>query len=1575
MANALFFPNPLDHGTYEELPISTGQSFSTWLEHSEVGPLMSQQPVLVTMNGEPLLEADWNHELSDGDHVALFATPQGLSFLSIVLWTAVAVTLAYTLYTVLTLPSLDDGVETSPNNTLSVRSNQARLGQAIPVAYGNSRIYPDLSSNAYSYYDARNDQIVYMLYELSQGSFNVDVATMRFESTLLSDFPGATYEVVPPGATSTLFPKDVNVVDAVSNVELAQGLSSEYTTNDPGTDVTRIDFDIIAPRGLYKAKSSGKKGRVGVQFQLQTREIDDAGTPVGSWITQGGTRELSGATSVAIKRTFSVTVAAARYEARINRITAFDPDSKLVTQLLWGSLRAFFVDDLPATTTTRIAVRIRATDGIGTRALTKFSLEAQRLIPTWSTGGGWTGDVATNSPAWAAADVLRNSIYGANRSDAYINLDDLEALATACAAAGYECNGVIDTSGTVWDALQRIGHTCNAVPIDDGGVYTMVQDVAKTVPVQMFNMRNITKGSFKMLGAAVLEETKDYVVVKFRDKDQDYRESTKDCVLPGGTSNNPLEVTWWGIDNGTQAWELGMLLAAKNLWQRERVQFETLLGGRIPLFGDLISVSHYVVGLQNSPQISGDVIAYDDVDLITVSEEIPSLSTPYIRIHKKSGEPVGPYQCTVIGTNQVRIDEAFTDTGLIFSNSHPNPRFQMGSGSVFDVPVRVVSIEPTDNENVRIQGVVDVPEIYTVTDGETEPPTQTVVNLQSYLPVIDNFRAELGGAPGDIEVHLSWESQNSTRYNLEYSIDAGVTWIDIGEEILQTRYIDTPDTVPGVLWYRVAGQSVFDGPWVTVTIDTSGAFDFSNVPPDATELYANALSEGVEITGIAATDDLFGDPEVMELWRVESPDTLITDPSAVLIGEVPVIYDLVNDQFFIQKIDGTVTGGLGYSYFVRPENRLGLSANYYPTATDGVLVTPIASADGRPGIPGASVITNYDDADTAGAGNGAGRYAFLTDIGVNTSGTVTWEDLKTTVVGLIVNSLETGGLTDNDAYYAQLGVGQIVTWLDSDRRWIEFQITSVEAQPSAGRRKFGVTYIEHDEFDGAQDIPTAAGNPVEFRWAKAADGDQGDPGVDGDDGLSFAEILLYKTVAGTGSSNKPPTPTGGSHNFGTATTTPPAGWSATFPEYDPAIEVVYATSGTATAAAGGVDSSITWSTPIIVNSGTAANTIYKRSASQPATPSDTPADNPIPGTWFDDPNDATGSNPLWSSNGRIKHNISASTMKWVWDPAIQVEGQDGDPGDPGAPGDPGDPGDDGLSIYEASVYKRSASAPSTPSGGQYNFTTKALTAPSGWAKSPPAGNDPLYISTGGFSIVGQTGTDTTVTWSTPAVFVQHGDDPTTVNAGVHITYVSLDGGSTFNLANTQNRTARFFRGGVQRATTVCHFVLTPAAGTIAITELGPSGEDTTFVPSGSGTANASALVTHDDSGVDVIYSASVEITDLNVRGEAVPQSISWSNWDSDSWAPSDNTLSIAVKFFQGATQVASVSVDATLTTSGGSKGDIAVVKGTSSGDACTLSLSGNNTSGVTATVTHDDTGVAQKCTFYAVNGSVGGAGK
>ena len=71
----------------------------------------------------------------------------------------------------------------------------------------------------------------------------------------------------------------------------------------------------------------------------------------------------------------------------------------------------------------------------------------------------------------------------------------------------------------------------------------------------------------------------------------------------------------------------------------------------------------------------------------------------------------------------------------------------------------------------------------------------------------------------------------------------------------------------------------------------------------------------------------------------------------------------------------------------------------------------------------------------------------------------------------------------------------------------------------------------------------------------------------------------------------------------------------------------------------------------------------------------------------------------------------------------------------------------GSSVYTATIYSTAGTAPAAPSGGTYNFSTGALTPPSGWQTGVPAANAAGSWQTS-FTFVGSTPTSTVTagTW-------------------------------------------------------------------------------------------------------------------------------------------------------------------------------------------------------------------------------------
>ena len=150
-----------------------------------------------------------------------------------------------------------------------------------------------------------------------------------------------------------------------------------------------------------------------------------------------------------------------------------------------------------------------------------------------------------------------------------------------------------------------------------------------------------------------------------------------------------------------------------------------------------------------------------------------------------------------------------------------------------------------------------------------------------------------------------------------------------------------------------------------------------------------------------------------------------------------------------------------------------------------------------------------------------------------------------------------------------------------------------------------------------------------------------------------------------------------------------------------------------------LDSSATtaeWSAPVLCDDLPDLNTIYRRSAAQPANPGgsnrQTVSRDPPTG-WHDAAEDVPdGTGTIWLSVGVRQ----AEQSQFTWSDPTQLEGEDGDDGD------------DGKTYLEAKIFKkvtrqRTGNTPSTPADTTISFdsaTGFTWSEPSGWSKTIPS---------------------------------------------------------------------------------------------------------------------------------------------------------------------------------------------------------------------------------------------------------------
>jgi len=167
---------------------------------------------------------------------------------------------------------------------------------------------------------------------------------------------------------------------------------------------------------------------------------------------------------------------------------------------------------------------------------------------------------------------------------------------------------------------------------------------------------------------------------------------------------------------------------------------------------------------------------------------------------------------------------------------------------------------------------------------------------------------------------------------------------------------------------------------------------------------------------------------------------------------------------------------------------------YSSETSDNVTITAISDGatgpDGRPGLPGATVLLDYDDFQ--GVVSSAGQYQLSTDTindadaGAegNAWGNATAEAGTSPSIKAIFLHEQDSNSVDRSAELEQIQINDHITWYDSDGRWIDYSVTNILAK-SGSVYGFEVNYVEHDETDGTGNISASPSIPILIRLSRA----------------------------------------------------------------------------------------------------------------------------------------------------------------------------------------------------------------------------------------------------------------------------------------------------------------------------------------------------------------------------------------------------------------------------------------------------------------------------------------------------------
>lgn len=330
-----------------------------------------------------------------------------------------------------------------------------------------------------------------------------------------------------------------------------------FVVNRSGTETQTIELDVEFPGGLFAQKDNGSFKNIEVELTATVQEIDDAGADVGSPTTHVFTE--TGASNTPLRRTYSISKSAGRYKVSLTRSDDQEIKARDSTRTVWTGLKGYLDYDLSATVygdVTLVALKITGAQAISSSSQSRIFVKSTRTIVDLD------GDPVTGSNL---ADVMKY-IYCTQVGRPESEIDDTAFTAFQTAQASRSgFNGVFDTVGTVWNALESVAILGRATPYPKAMTLSLVVDEAKsrTANVTPFN---VIRGSMKQQINWIRPGGNDGVVIEYNDAST-YERKTVAWPEEEDDLTNPKQQRVIGLTDDDEA-----LSMAKYIWRQLTLQ-------------------------------------------------------------------------------------------------------------------------------------------------------------------------------------------------------------------------------------------------------------------------------------------------------------------------------------------------------------------------------------------------------------------------------------------------------------------------------------------------------------------------------------------------------------------------------------------------------------------------------------------------------------------------------------------------------------------------------------------------------------------------------------------------------------------------------------------------------------------------------------------------------------------------------------------------------------------------------------------------------------------------------------------
>jgi len=732
-------------------------------------------------------------------------------------------------------------------NSIQGAQNQANPFGPIPVVLGTHRQSPYYAAKPYTEISG-DDQYLRLLFCMGYGPLNL--RNFRIGETALTSFSDYQIEVrqglITDGATS-LYPREVD--ETTLQITLEPGVWNSQTT---ASDTNEISIDITATQGVTA--------------------VDPQGDPVGYEVTIATAYRIVGGTWVStpsltftrsndpVRLGLRIVSAGGQYEVRVQRVTPYLARRDLVKDtIVWTALRSFksagpisFPKPLAL-----VALRIRATDQLS-GVISTFNCDCDSMVLAYSgSGSTWTATTISNNPADLFRHVLQGPANARPRTDAQIDIANLQEWWVYCRNNGFTFNQVINSVGSVYDKLCDIAAAGRAVPTWIDGRWGVVWDRPGDPIVQHFTPRN----SWGFKGDKPYTQQPHGWRVSFINANNGYTADERIVYDDGYSAANASlfeGIEFPGVTDPNLIWKHGRFHIAQSRLRPEKITLNVGWEHLVCTRGDRVRVTHDValIGLASGriKAVSGQVVTLDEMVTIEAGKT---------------------YAIQVRVPEDIRIIDRAVDAAMIagdytaltlvgdLSGIAPGNLFCFGETERESADYRVQAIAHQKDLIATLTLVDDAPEISQADTGSipdydphvsipADPFTLPPRDLR-YLEVIDGR-----GQTARALVRLTWQvprfGKIASFQVQDKSDDVGGPWTNVASVLPPHTSADIPYGASGVWSFRV--RCIFtDGTasdWTSLLgLSLRG---LTSVPGDVTNLHQHAV-DGRTVLDWTIVDD------------------------------------------------------------------------------------------------------------------------------------------------------------------------------------------------------------------------------------------------------------------------------------------------------------------------------------------------------------------------------------------------------------------------------------------------------------------------------------------------------------------------------------------------------------------------------------------------------------------------------------------------------------------------------------------------------------------------------------------------